>query len=399
MENNLFDLSKALDTSNVNGNNFLSPVLLSKVISDEVRRMPVLRNMIKRTPWGTNIYTWNSILDHGNADTATDGATLSFSDASFAQHQAKMSYFYYIALITNPAILAAQELVDEVSLRIGGATKQVLRKENSVLFNGDSKNSQNPGLFSVLAASPTYGIAGDKATLSRSMLASMDIALRGEGYQPGVFVVSPGVYNIISEAAFNQVRFMGLERQAQIGYALSAVQAPIFNGIPVVMDKYAEKANAVAATAMVAGSNAKNFKFSADGVNVISGNAYRSAGSDFAGTTWSSPVVQISGVTKALGTDYSFAPDGSLNFVVTPGATPTAAFSYGAENILLLSLDPEDLVIAEQMGLIVEQDLAKPVQQDAIPFRVKSYSTLAVRNARAHVLATNVILPSSVASF
>ena len=398
MDNNIFDLSKALDTSTANGNSLLDPILLSKVISDQVRRMPVLRNMIKRTSWSTNIYTWDLISDHGLANTATDGATLSFSDAQFAQSQAKMSYFYHVALITNPAIVAAAELVDLVSLRVGGATKQVLRKEESVLFNGDAANSQNPGLNSVLSAASTYGIIGDGATLSRAMLSAMDIALRGEGYVPGCFVVSPGVFNIISEAAFNQVRFMGVDGNAKIGYALTATQAPIFNGIAVMMDKYAEKPITVANTAMLAGANTSNFKF-ANTTGKAVNNIYRSPGQDFAGSTWLAPVIQISGATKVLGTDYSYAADGSLNFAAVPGATPTVAFTYGQDNVYLLSLDPEDLVIAEQMGLTVEQDLARPVLQDAIPLRIKQYAVLAVRNPKAHVFASNVQLPASVIGF
>jgi hypothetical protein len=392
MDNNLLDLSKALDTSTTNGNNVLDPVLLSKIISDQVRRLPVLRNMIKRQAWGTNIYTWDLVADHGVAQVAADNATLSFADAKFSQGQAKMSYFYHLAMITNPAILAAQELVDLVSLRVGGAVKQVMRLENSVLFNGDAGNAQNAGLKAALIASPTYNVIGDGATLSRSALAAMDIALRGEGYEPGVFVVSPGVYNIISQAAFNQVRFLGIADQAQVGYALTN-NTILFNGIPVVMDKYAEKATAITGETMTTTGDTTVFKFA-------HANVYRSAGQDFAGTTWNAPVIKVSGATKTAGTDYKFQPDGSIKFVAgAPSATPTADYTFGADNVYLLSLDPQDLVIAEQMGINVEQDLAKPVQQDAIPLRVKEYSVLAVRNPLAHVLASNVVLPASVANF
>jgi len=389
MDTNLFDLSKALDTSSTNGNNVLDPVLLSKVISEQVRKMPTLRNIIKRTPWGTNIYTWDSVISDGDAATATDGATLNYSDASFAQNQAKMSYFYYLALITNPAILAAQQLVDVVSLRIGQATKAVIRKEGSVLYNGDINNAQNPGLFSALSSSATFSYVGNGATLSRSLLSLMDNSLRGNGYEPGVFVVSPNVYNIISEAAFNQVRFIGIDAQAQIGYSQSATQALMFNGIPVIMDPYAVKYNSASGVALTGSGTTWTIP--------VSGNVLATAGDDFAGNTWSAPVITVSGSTVSP-SNYSIKGN-VVTFNSAPGATPSASFEYATDNVLLLSLDPADLVIAEQMGIMVENDLAKPVQQDAIPFRVKEYSVLAVRNPLAHVLASNIQLPTSYANF
>lgn len=387
MNNELFDLQKALDTSSTSGNSVLDPVLLSKVISEQVRKMPTLRNIIKRTPWTTNIYTWDSVLDDGEAATATDGATLSYSDAVFSQNQAKMSYFYYLALITNPAILAAQELVDVVSMRIGQATKAVIRNEGSVLYNGDPINSQNPGLFSALSSSATFSYAGNGATLSRSLLSLMDNSLRGNGYVPGVFVVSPRVYNIISEAAFNQVRFIGIDNQAQIGYSQSATEALMFNGIPVIQDPYAVK--------YFTGTNVALTGSGTTWTIPVSGSVLPSAGKDFAGTSWSAPVVTVSGSTV---TNYTISGN-TVNFTSAPGATPQITCTYATDNVLLLSLDPADLVIAEQLGMMVESELAKPVQQDAIPFRVKEYAVLAVRNPLAHVLASNVQLPSSYANF
>jgi len=390
MDQNLFDLSKALDTSTTNGNNVLDPVLLSKVISEQVRKMPTLRNFLKRTPWGTNIYTWDSITSDGNAMTAADGATLSYSDATFIQNQAKMSYFYYVALITNPAILAAQELIDVVSMRIGQATKAVIRNEGSVLYNGDVNNSQNPGLFSVLESSPTYSYAGNGATLSRALMSVMDNSLRGNGYEANLFVASPGAYNIISEAAFNAVRFIGTDTQA-IGFSQSPTKVLTVNGIPVVMDPYAVKYNAATNVNMVGSGSV--FAFPNSGV-------LSNAGSDFSGNnSWVAPIIKVGGSTVS---NYTLTQSGSstiATFASAPGSTPTASFEYTSENLFALSLDPADLVIAEQMGIMVEQDLGKPVLQDAIPFRVKEYSVLAVRNPLAHALASNIVLPSSYSQF
>jgi hypothetical protein len=105
-------------------------------------------------------------------------------------------------------------------------------------------------------------------------------------------------------------------------------------------------------------------------------------------------VVQISGVTKTAGTDYTFQPDGSITFASTPGAGPTARFTYAQDNAYCLSLSPKDLVIAELLPIQADNDLGKPQATDTVPIRVKQYATLAVRDAKAHVMAQNVVLPS-----
>jgi len=346
--------------------------------------VPALRNIIKRIDWDTNLYTWDLIQDHGAAQTATDGATLNFSDAVFSQSFAKMSYFYHLGLITNPAIQASRALLDVVATRVGGGMKQVLRKEGSVIYNGDPNNAQNPGLLSALQSSATFGYAGNGATLSASLLSSIDVALRGNGYTPGVWVCSPGIYSILEQAAFNKVRFLSMDDAAQIGYSFAPTKSLMFNGIPVIMDKYAETPTAVSNVTM-AGSGV-TFTFP-------NNNVYISAGQDFAGTTWAAPTFTVSGSAVASSA-YSITGN-TVTFNTAPGATPHASYTYGKDNIYCLSLDPEDLVIAEQMGPTVEMDLAKPVQQDAIPFRIKEYSVLAVRNPLAHVVASNIVLPAT----
>lgn len=392
MNENLFDLQKALTTANdaLQGS-VLDPVLLSKVISDLVRRQPVLRNIIKRVPWNTNSYTFDSVDDYGVAQLAADGGTLTYSDATFSKQSYWMNYAYYIALISNPAILAAQELVPLVSMRVSQAVKSVMRTEETTIFNGNAING-NVGLFGALKASPTYAVAGDGAQLSKTLLASMISSLTGEGYLPGVFVVSPGAYNIISQGAYNAVRFLGLADNAIIGYSLNpGTQTPVFNGVPVVQAKYAEQANPVVNKALVQVSG-NTYAFTSDGTTALSGGIYKSAGSDFATTTWAAPVVKIGGATTSA---YTTNANGTITFTASPSATPTGSFSYGTENVLLLSLDPADLVIAEQLPIMVEQDLAKPVAQDVIPFRVKQYSVCVPRNIHAHVLASNVQLPNA----
>ena len=392
MDNFVFDLKKALDTSATNGANFLDPILLSKIISEQARRMPSIRNIIQRKPWGTNQYTFDSEVTPGNGQTATDGATLNLSDAQFQQNFVKMSYFYDVAFITNPAIKAAEELVDVVSLRIAGMTKAVMRQEGYVIYNGDSANASNPGLIAAINAGPNAGIIGANASATRSLFSQMDINLRGEGYEPGVYVVTPNVYQFLKAVAYNNVRFNGLDANVSLQLGFSQAQATLaIGGIPVIMDKYAETVTAVANTSMVAGSGSTNLKFSADGVSALAGNLYRTAGQDYAGNAWAAPVIKVSGVTV---NNYVINQDGSATFTTAPSATPTASFSYGKDNVFCLSLDPSDLVIAEQMPLMVEQDLARPVQTDSIPLRIKSYSVLVVRNPKSHILAQAVSLPT-----
>jgi hypothetical protein len=391
MEKNLFELRKALDTSSTNGNNVLDPVLLSKIVTDQVRRMPTLRNMIKRLPWETNFYTWDSIISHGLAQTATDGATLNFSDASFSQNNAKMSYFYDLFAITNPAILAAEALLDVVATRIEGATKQLLRLEGAVIYNGDPVNSSNPGLNAALAASPTQGYVGANATLSRGLLSSIDMSLRANGYAADVIVCSPRVFTFLAEVSFNQVRFIGTADGAQIGYSLApSANALSFNGIPVIMDPYAGNYVAVTNSAMVS-AGANTYSFANNNVQIVGGQ-------NFAGSTWNAPVITVGGTTVPASA-YTLNASGTVTFNSTPSATPQASYTYQQDGLYFLSLNPADLVIAEQMSPTVENDLGKPAQLDAQYYRVKEYATLAVRNPLAHVAVLNLAIPASITSF
>src|ERR1700730_588663 len=111
MDNQIFDLRKALDTSTTNGNNVLSPIILSKAISDWARRQPGLRNAVKRVKATTNTYTWDSVTGYDAAETKADGATLTLMDAQFRQDSVQMSNFYAQGLISNIAIDADQDLV------------------------------------------------------------------------------------------------------------------------------------------------------------------------------------------------------------------------------------------------------------------------------------------------
>jgi len=394
MDNDILELRKALDTSSTNGNNVLDPVLLSKIISEQSRRKAMIRNVLPRIPFPGKVYTWDTEIAPGDAQTATDGATLNLVDGQYAQSQAAMSYFYHLGYITNPAIQSAQELVDLVAMRVSGATKAVLRKENSAIFNGDSNNNQFPGLLSALGSgSPNF--AGSGLTLSRDVMGSIETNLLGEGYELDAWVVSKGIYNILKEAAFNQVRFMGINGGGDFGFPVA--EGLQFNGKPVVMDIYAGNIAAIVNEAVGTGDGStKAFNLAHIPVNPSGASGL----TDQAGVSLSGPVVKIAGTTKANGTDYVIVGK-TITFTTAPSgsAAVTASYSYMQENMYALSLNPADICIAELMGLQVDRDLANPVQTDSIPFRVKEYSVLAVRNPNAHALASNIILPSSWSNF
>ena len=111
----LDSLYKALDTSTSNGNNVLDPVLLSQIITEEVRVKPTLLRELPRMPFSGKALTYDVCTSQGDAVTQTDGGTLSGTDAKFAQNSVNMSYYYYAMQITNPAIVAAEQLVDVVN--------------------------------------------------------------------------------------------------------------------------------------------------------------------------------------------------------------------------------------------------------------------------------------------
>lgn len=398
MDNLLVDLKKALDTSATNGNNVLDPVLLSNVISNQARIQPIIRNIIPRKAWQGKSYTWDVQTTPGDAETQPDGGTLSLIDGTYTQSTVNASYFYHTSFITNPALVAAQELIDLVSMRVGEASKAVLRKENSAIFNGDPNNGTFPGLAVSLNGNANFSTFVG-ATATRYMYGQADIALRAQGYTPSVWVVSPNLYGGIMQAAFNNVRFVGIADPANFGYPL-ANNALAINGVPVVMDAYAAGITTATSQTMVAagtgGSTTDIWSFAVNGAAVT--NIKAAAGGDLAGKTFVAPVIKVGGSTV---TNYTLQAQSNgqmtANFTASPSSPPVATFSYATENAYLLSLSPADLVIFESLPLQVELDLAKTVQSDSIPVRVKQYSAVAVRNPNAHILCSNVTVAAASA--
>lgn len=298
-------LAKALDTSTTNGNNLLDPIFLSKVVSEKVRTIPTLRNAITRLPWQGNTYNWDIFTDFGNASTAADGATnIALSDAKIDQGNATMSAFYYAAMISNMAIKATEQLLDVVSTRIGQATKQVIRQEGNAIYFGDPNNATSIGLSTAIANGPNGGFFAPGETADITLFSSAVSSLTAMGYPPGVFAVTPGVYDLLMRAAFNKVRFVNLDNGADLGFPTQGLSVC---GVPVISDVFATKYVAVSNETLT--GSGKTYTFA-------NPNVQRNAGSNFVGTTWTAPVIKVSGVTKTAGTDYTIDHHGNVDYAV-----------------------------------------------------------------------------------
>jgi hypothetical protein len=239
----VFDLQKSLDTSSNNNNNVLDAILLSKVISQYIRTQPVLWNVIKHVPWtDSNIYSWDAITNDTTSYSVTDGGTITASDPTFLNQFVKHSYFYNLGYVTNPAQQAASALVDAMELRLSAGSRSLLRTINQALFAGDSNNSTYPGLKAQLTVSSTFSVAGSGAAVSHALLDNMLMHQIAAGYDARnmVFVVSPNVYKYMKSAAFNNVRIIGINDNAVIGFALAPYQSSLeYSGVPVIMDPFA----------------------------------------------------------------------------------------------------------------------------------------------------------------
>lgn len=381
-EDSFFDIRKALDLSTTNNNNVLTPPNLQPKLVEWSRRQPAIRNIIKRQTSANPNYNWDIVTDEGSAFIADDGAQITLSDAAFDDDGVKMAFIYGAGWVTNPARYGDAELLDVFGMRLSQATKTVIKKENAAIYAGVS--GKFPGLKASLTSSTTYSIIGDKATANSSMFSTMETALMGEGYSADVFVVTPRIYNVMKQAAFNNVRFLGVEGDAIIGFALNPQKNLTINGVRVVMDKYAETPVAVTTETLTLVSG-KTYSFANQ-------NVYLTAGKDQAGTSWAAPTFSSGGAatftapTSAGGLQY-------VTFASTP-SSPTATYTYGSDNVYCLNLDPSELVIPEMISLTVETDIGKEIDYDRIGLRVKEYVALAVLNTKAHVIATNVAVPT-----
>jgi hypothetical protein len=385
-------LAKTLDTSSTNGNSFLNPVLLSRIISEQCRRMPRLRNAIHRDPFKGKTYLWDIEVAPGDAYTAADGATLTLVDGKWSQGSVEMSYFYFPTQITNPAIVAASELISLLDDRTEKAVKAIMRQEGSTIFNGDSLGgNKTAGIYAALAAAPRF-ISGGSAgqTLTPSLLDHMSNQMVTDGYDETelAYCMSPNMATAVRAFAFNHYRSTDLNAGVNYGFPLGARLA--WNGIPIVQDPYAAQNISVTNETMTA-VDTKTFTFANPNV-VFNASA---SGTDLAGRPETAPIVKVSG--SVVNSGFSFVTNAQgvqqIVFASAPAATPTVSYTWKQENVYLLSLNKADLVIPESLPITVDANLFAPVTQDVIPLRVKQYSSVVVRNNYAHILASNVLAP------
>ncbi len=387
-------LAKTLDTSSTNGNSFLNPVLLSRIISEQCRRMPALRNALPRDPFKGKTYLWDVETAPGDAYTAADMANLTLVDGKWSQGSVEMSYFYFPTQISNPALVAASELINLLEDRTNKAVKAIMRQEGSTIFNGDSVGSpKTAGLYAALTNAPRFingGSAGQQFT--PGLLDHMSDQMTTDGYDESemAYCMSPHLVTAIRAFAFNHYRSTNLSEGVNYGFPFNAKVA--WNGIPVVADPYAAQNISVTNETMGTTADPKTFTFANQGV-VFNASA---SGTDLAGRPETAPIVKVSG--SVVNTGFSFSVNQSTGanqivFASTPGATPTVSYVWKQENVYLLSRNKQDLVIPESLPITVDTNLFAPVTQDVIPLRVKQYSSLVVRNTYAHILASNVLAP------
>ena len=386
--------AKTLDTSSTNGNSFLNPVLLSRIISEQCRRMPRLRNAIPREPFKGKTYLWDIEQNPGDAYTAADGATLTLVDGKWTQGSVEMSYFYFPTQITNPASVGSSELINLVEDRTEKAVKAIMRQEGSTIFNGDSLGgNKTAGIYAALSGAPRFingGTAGQP--FNPALLDSMSNQMVTDGYDENelAYCMSPNLATAVRAFAFNHYRSVDLNAGVNYGFPLGAKLA--WNGIPIVQDPYAAQNISVANETMGTTGDSKVFTFANQGV-VFNASA---SGTDLAGRAETVPVVKVGG--SVVTTGFTFSKNASTGacqivFASAPGATPTVSYVWKQENVYLLSLNKADLVIPESLPVTVDANLFAPVNQDVIPLRVKQYSSVVVRNAYAHILASNVLAP------
>jgi hypothetical protein len=385
-------LAKTLDTSSTNGNAFLNPVLLSRIISEQSRRMPALRNALARDPFKGKTYLWDVETAPGDAYTAADGATLTLVDGKWSQGSVEMSYIYFPTQISNPALIAASELINLLEDRTNKAVKAIMRQEGSMIFNGDSVGApKTAGLYAALTGAPRFingGSAGQQ--FNPGLLDHMSDQMTTDGYDPSemVYCMSPHLVTAIRAFAFNHFRAINLDAGVNYGFPFTAqIQ---WNGIPVVGDPYAA-ANIQVANETMGVVDSKTFTFANPGVVF-----YASAsGTDLAGRPEAAPIVKVSGSIVTTGFSFVTTAAGvqQIAFASAPAATPTVSYTWKQENVYLLSRNKADLVIPESLPVTVDTNLFAPVTQDVIPLRVKQYSSLVVRNTYAHILASNVLAP------
>lgn len=383
----LEELFKALGTAtDANGSQNLTPQITSKVISEYAAMVPVLRNALPTITWPTRVVDWRERRSVGYAQTVADLANVPVTDETFADGQASMSIYTMLGLLSNFAISVDQPLVDVKKLFIDGMTKAMVRLEGKYILQGDPNNTGNPGIFAALNAGATAGVFGSGSTADFSLFAAMANYQKRKGFDQGprVWAVSPGLEPVLAAAAYNKVRYLGEAQNGQFGFPLVDGTITIL-GIPVLVDPY------MAVQQQVTGET-----MSGSGTSYTFANKFviTSTYDDEASASFTPPVLKVAGTTV---TNYtlSVAADGTTTatFASAPASAPTATYYYEQQNVLLLNLMPDKIVRAINQDLQLDTDLMNPYTQLATPIRMSQFSTVAVRNTAAHLLASDVAVP------
>lgn len=234
-------LAKTLGLNDGNGTSsavaqIIDPIVRQYISSNATYYGVAYKEMLN----GTNIFTWLNESSAPASFSVPDGSTITSSDYGHVKSFVSTSPIYNSGWISGPARRATANTFDLLQRRIVAGTRQFVKDLNSKLINGDvSNNSTFLGLKAELLASPTHTVAGSGATLSHSTLNSMLINQDANGYDTSkcVFLASADVYAALKDAAYNNVRNMGISDFAQIGYAMSPAKAQLsYGGVPVLLE-------------------------------------------------------------------------------------------------------------------------------------------------------------------
>jgi hypothetical protein len=237
---------KSLDS--IGSGTLLQPQFLQETIGEVIQIHPSIYAMLPKfdAPGGVYSYlNWNiEPLGVPQGATYPDSPTVSMANTDPLTTRNTV----YTSIILAPfqvskfeAASVAGEL-DVVARRIDSGMKDFHRREELFYLSGDTQNSTQPGLLATLSASGNISAGtvagGNGQTLSYGLFNNIEGAQEDMGYSIDVWVVTKNIYSILSNAAFNRVRFLGLQ-EMQIGYSQNTQkQVLALNGKPVVRSHY-----------------------------------------------------------------------------------------------------------------------------------------------------------------
>ena len=234
-------LAKTLSTNDGNGTSnaiatIIDPIVRQYVSSNATYWGVAYKEMLN----GTNVFTWLNETSAPASYSVPDGSNITSSDYGHSKSFVSTSPIYNAGWISGPARRATANTFDLLQRRVVAGTRQFVKDLNSKIINGDvANNSTFVGLKAGLLAAGTHTVAGSGATLSHATLNGMLINQDANGYDTSkcVFLASADVYAQLKDAAYNNVRNMGITDFAQIGYAMSPMKAQLsYGGVPVLLE-------------------------------------------------------------------------------------------------------------------------------------------------------------------